>query len=213
MARSLMLPPPSTPDAHGPQPSIETILGDVRAIRIQKLGRPGVRKEMFKVTHAKKSMNPVRRRKMDEPRAQETYSSLFKLQDRKRESLKTECQEPIRGSLHYYPKRRIKRRSLGIVIHHPQALIVGDRETISAMESKIAYLMTKLPEMKERRREKKKKERERRKLRQQKRKYSSSMSPTVGWIRSEGDENDKSDKESEGDENGKSNKESKSDEE
>ncbi|KAH0734497.1 hypothetical protein KY285_010204 [Solanum tuberosum] len=77
----------------------------------------------------------------------------------------------------------------------------GDRETISAMESKIAYLNAELAAVAER--EKKREEREKKRLRQQRSDGSDQ----------EGDENDKSDKESEGDENGKSDKESEGDEE
>ncbi|KAG5614479.1 hypothetical protein H5410_014303 [Solanum commersonii] len=92
-----------------------------------------------------------------------------------------------------------------------------NRETISAMENKIAYLNAKLAAVAEREkkreeREKKERGRERRRLRQQR-----SIFPPCPAISDvfdqEGDENDKSDKESEGNENGKSDKESEGDEE
>ncbi|KAG5629784.1 hypothetical protein H5410_001501 [Solanum commersonii] len=110
----------------------------------------------------------------------------------------------------------------------------GDRETISAMESKIVYLNAELAAVVER--EKKREEREKKREEEiaaanevENKRYAvlqaqltflfesrNILSPNPGssdGSDQEGDENDKSDKESEGDENGKSDKESEGDEE
>ncbi|KAG5614773.1 hypothetical protein H5410_014597 [Solanum commersonii] len=77
----------------------------------------------------------------------------------------------------------------------------GDKETISAMESKIVYLNAELAAVAER--EKKREEKER--------KREEEIAATKKVENKSSDENNKFDKESEGDENGTSDKESESD--
>ncbi|KAG5581424.1 hypothetical protein H5410_052051 [Solanum commersonii] len=170
---------------------------------------------MFKVTHVKKSTNPTEEETWIEPRAQETYDMYIRISQEYRSTLPFENQdrpftqeeneniwkqsagEPIRGSTYGYPEKAYQKKKSWYCGSSSSSFDGGDKETISAMESKIAYLNAELAAVAERekKREEKERKRERRRLRQQ-------MSS---------DENDKSDKESEGDENGTSDKESESD--
>ncbi|KAG5610530.1 hypothetical protein H5410_021811 [Solanum commersonii] len=130
----------------------------------------------------------------------EFKSSLFKLRDRRTlHKKKTRIfgnrvfGEPIRGSSRP-SKKAIVRRSLGIVVHHPSSFDGGDRETISAMESKITYLNAELVQNE---REKKREKERRREMRRSAQNGGRNKSDESDQ---EGDENDKSDKESESDE-------------
>ncbi|KAG5584969.1 hypothetical protein H5410_045403 [Solanum commersonii] len=103
-------------------------------------------------------------------------------------------------------KRRIRRRSFGIVVHHPQALMVGIKRQ---------YLQWRREE-KERKREE-----EIAVAKEVEKKRYSALQAQLTFLFESGnillpcptssDENDKSYKESEGDENGTSDKESESD--
>ncbi|KAG5626217.1 hypothetical protein H5410_011435 [Solanum commersonii] len=127
---------------------------------------------MFKVTHVQESRTPREEERWIEPCAQETYSAG----------------EPIRGLVYDYPEKAYQKKKSWYCGSSSSSFDGGDRETISAMESKIAYLNAEFVAVAER--EKKKRRRERRRLQQQRSDESDQ----------EGDENDKSDKESEGDE-------------
>ncbi|KAH0686445.1 hypothetical protein KY284_016998 [Solanum tuberosum] len=155
-----------------------------RKERMEKeLGRPVAIAEMFKVTHIKKSTNPTEEERWIEPRAQETYEYRSTLplesQDRpftqeENENLwKQSAGESIRGSVYDYPKKAYQKKKSWYCGSSSSSFDGGDKETISAMESKIAYLNAELAAVAER---EKKRGREKRRLRQQKRKYSSSMS-------------------------------------
>ncbi|KAG5611514.1 hypothetical protein H5410_022795 [Solanum commersonii] len=110
--------------------------------------------------------------------------------------------EPIRGLVYGYLEKAYQKKKSWYCGSSSSSFDGGYRETISAMESKIAYLNAELAAVAER--ENKERRRERRRLRQQR---------SSDGCDQQGDENDKSDKESEGDENGKSDKESEGDEE
>ncbi|KAH0634839.1 hypothetical protein KY284_037625 [Solanum tuberosum] len=162
-----------------------------RKERVEKeLGRPVVVAEMFKVTHVKKSTNPTEEERWIEQRAQETYN----------------VGEPIRGSVYDYPEKAYQKKKSWYCGSSSSSFDGGDRETISAMESKIAYLNVELAVVAKR--GKKREEREKKREEKERKREEE-----IAAANEEGDENDKSDKESEGDENGKSDKESEGDEE
>ncbi|KAG5608374.1 hypothetical protein H5410_019655 [Solanum commersonii] len=112
-------------------------------------------------------------------------------------------------------KRRIKRRSLGIVVHHPQALMAGiERQYLQWRREK----------------ERRKREEEIAAAKEVENKRYAALQAQLTFLfesgnilppcsassdgsDQDGEENDKSDKESEGDENGKSDKESENNEE
>ncbi|KAH0713883.1 hypothetical protein KY290_008920 [Solanum tuberosum] len=120
-----------------------TISQVTRKERMEKeLGRPVPVEEMFKVTHVKKSMNPTEEERLIEPRAQETYSAG----------------ELIRGSVYGYPENAYQKKKSWYCGSSFSSFDGGDRETISAMESKIAYLNVELAAVAER--ENKREERE-----------------------------------------------------
>uniref|UniRef100_M1DIG2 Uncharacterized protein n=1 Tax=Solanum tuberosum TaxID=4113 RepID=M1DIG2_SOLTU len=142
--------------------------------------------------------------------------------------------EPIRGSVYGYPEKAYQKKKSWYCGSSSSSFDGGDRETISAMESKIAYLNAELAAVTER--EKKKEEREKKREEEiaaakevENKRYATLHAQLTFLFESgnilppcpassdgsdqEGDENDKSDKESEGDENGKSDKESEGDEE
>ncbi|KAH0698532.1 hypothetical protein KY284_012747 [Solanum tuberosum] len=142
--------------------------------------------------------------------------------------------EPIRGSVYGYPEKAYQKKKSWYCGSSSSSFDGGDRETISAMESKIAYLNAELATVAER--EKKREEKERKREEEivaakevENKRYAALQAQLTFLFESgnilppcpvnsdgsdqEGDENDKSYKESEGDENGKSDKESESDEE
>ncbi|KAG5581432.1 hypothetical protein H5410_052059 [Solanum commersonii] len=138
---------------------------------------------MFKVTHVKKSHEPhekkkdglshVLKRHMYIRISQEYRSTLpLESQDRpftqeENENLwKQSAGEPIRGSSTTIEKSIEKKKSW-YCGSSSLSFDGGDRETISAMESKIAYLNAELAAVAER--EKKERKRERRRLWQQRR--------------------------------------------
>ncbi|KAH0715270.1 hypothetical protein KY284_008175 [Solanum tuberosum] len=180
-----------------------------RKERMEKeLGRPVPVEEMFKVTHVNKSMNPTEEERWIEPRAQETYEyrSTLPLESRDRPFTQEENEnlwkqstgEPIRGSVYGYPEKAYQKKKSWYCGSSSSSFDGGDRETISAMESKIVYLNVELAVVAER--EKKREEREMRRLRQQRRNILPPCPASTDGSDQEGDENDKSDKESEGDE-------------
>ncbi|XP_049345727.1 uncharacterized protein LOC125810258 [Solanum verrucosum] len=134
----------------------------------KELGRPVAVPEMFKVTHVKKSTNPTEEERWIEPRAQETYEYRSTLplesQDRpftqeENENLwKQSAGEPIRGSVYDYPEKAYQKKKSWYCGSSSSSFDGGDRETISAMESKITYLNAELADVAER--EKKREERE-----------------------------------------------------
>ncbi|KAG5584617.1 hypothetical protein H5410_045051 [Solanum commersonii] len=168
-------------------------------------------KEMFKVTHVKKSMNPTEEERWIEPRAQETYEYRSTLplesQDRpftqeENENLwKQSVGEPIRSSIYGYSEKAYQKKKSWYCGSSSSSFDGRDKETISAMESKIAYLNAELAAVAER--EKKREEKERKREEQ--------IAAANEVENKSSDENDKSDKESEGDDNGTSDKESESD--
>ncbi|XP_049375787.1 uncharacterized protein LOC125840867 [Solanum verrucosum] len=172
-----------------------------RKERMEKeLGRPVAVPEMFKVTHVKKSMNPTEEERWIEPRAQETYDRYMRISQEYRSTLPLESQdrpftqeenenlwkqsagEPIRGSIYGYPEKAYQKKKSWYCGSSSSSFDGGDRETISAMESKITYLNAELAAVAER--EKKREEREKKREEEiavaneveNKRKYSSSMS-------------------------------------
>ncbi|KAH0642442.1 hypothetical protein KY285_033299 [Solanum tuberosum] len=208
-----------------------------RKERMEKeLGRPIPVEEMFKVTHVKKSMNLTKEERWIEQRAQETYDrisqeycSTLPLESRDRpftqeenENLwKQSAGEPIRGSVYGYPEKAYQKKKSWYCGSSSSSFDGGDRETISAMESKIAYLNAELLVVAER--EKKREERERKRGEEiatakevENKRYSALQAQLTFLFESgnihppcltssdgsdeEGDENDKFDKESEGDE-------------
>ncbi|KAK6779839.1 hypothetical protein RDI58_022023 [Solanum bulbocastanum] len=140
---------------------------------------------MFKVTHIKKSTNPTEEERWIEPRAQETYDKYIRISQEYRSTLPLESRdrpftqeenenlwkqsagEPIRGSVYGYREKAYQKKKSWYCGSSSSSFDGGDRETISAMESKIAYLNAELAAVAER--EKKREEREKRRLRQQKR--------------------------------------------
>ncbi|KAG5579639.1 hypothetical protein H5410_050266 [Solanum commersonii] len=112
----------------------------------------------------------------DRPFTQEENENLWK----------QSAGEPIRGSVYGYPEEAYQKKKSWYCGSPSSSFDGGDRETISTMESKIAYLNVELAAVAER--EKKREEREKRRLRRS------------DGSDQEGDENDKFDKESEGDE-------------
>ncbi|XP_049362767.1 uncharacterized protein LOC125827516 [Solanum verrucosum] len=191
-----------------------------RKERMEKeLGRPIAVAEMFKVTHVKKSTSPTEEERWIEPRAQETYDRYIRISQEYCSTLPLESQdkpftqeenenlwkqsagEPIRGSIYGYPEKAYQKKKSWYCGSSSSSFDGGDKETISAMESKIAYLNAELAVVAER--EKKREEKER------KREEEIAVANEVENKSS--DENDKSDKESKGDENGTSDKESESD--
>ncbi|WMV23710.1 hypothetical protein MTR67_017095 [Solanum verrucosum] len=148
-----------------------------RKERMEKeLGRPVAVPEMFKVTHVKKSANPIEEERWIEPRAQETYDRYIRISQEYRSTLPLESQdrpftqeenenlwkhsagEPIRGSVYSYPEKAYQKKKSWYCGSSSSSFDGGDRETISAMESKIAYLNAELTAVAER--EKKREERE-----------------------------------------------------
>jgi len=93
----------------------------------------------------------------DRPFTQEENENLWK----------QSAGEPIRGSVYGYPEKTYQKKKSWYCGSSSSSFDGGDRETISAMESKIAYLNVELAAVAER--EKKREERERRRLRQQRR--------------------------------------------
>ncbi|KAG5581907.1 hypothetical protein H5410_052534 [Solanum commersonii] len=104
--------------------------------------------------------------------------------------------EPIRGSVYGYPEKAYQKKKSWYCGSSPSSFDGGDRETISAMESKIAYLNAELAAVAKR--EKKREERE--KKREEEIAAAKEVENKSDQSDQEGDENDKSDKESEGDE-------------
>ncbi|KAH0632857.1 hypothetical protein KY284_035643 [Solanum tuberosum] len=148
-----------------------------RKERMEKeLGRPVAVPEMFKVTHVKKSTNPTKEERWIEPRAQETYDRYIRISQEYRSTLPLESQdrpftqeenenlwkqsagEPIRGSVYGYPEKAYQKKKSWYCGSSSSSFDGGDRETISAMESKITYLNAELAAVAER--EKKREERE-----------------------------------------------------
>jgi len=93
----------------------------------------------------------------DRPFTQEENENLWK----------QSAGEPIRGSVYGYPEKAYQKKKSWYCGSSSSSFDGGDRETISAMESKITYLNAELAAVAER--EKKREERERRRLRQQRR--------------------------------------------
>ncbi|KAL3356220.1 hypothetical protein AABB24_017085 [Solanum stoloniferum] len=152
-----------------------------RKERMEKeLGWPVAVAEMFKVTHVKKSTNPTEEERWIEPRAQETYDRYIRISQEYRSTLPLKSQdrpftqeenenlwkqsdgEPIRGSIYGYPKKAYQKKKSWYCGSSSSSFGGGDRETISAMESKIAYLNAELAAVakKEKKREKKERKRE-----------------------------------------------------
>ncbi|KAH0655552.1 hypothetical protein KY285_030434 [Solanum tuberosum] len=138
------------------------------------------------------------------------------------------------GSVYGYPEKAYQKKKSWYCGSSSSSFDGGDRETISAMESKIVYLNAELAVVAER--EKKREEREKKREEEiaaakkvENKRYATLQAQLTFLFESgnilppcsassdgsdqEGDENDKSDKKSEGDENGKSDKESEGDEE
>ncbi|KAG5632721.1 hypothetical protein H5410_004438 [Solanum commersonii] len=167
----------------------------------KELGRPIAIAEMFKDMYIRISQeccSTLPLESQDRPFTQEENENLWK----------QSASEPIRGSVYGYPEKVYQKKKSWYCGSSSSSVDGGDRETISAMESKIAYLNAELAvvakrEKKREEREKKREEKERRRLRQER---------SCDGSDQEGDENNKSDKESEGNENGKSDKESEGDE-
>ncbi|KAH0745606.1 hypothetical protein KY285_007263 [Solanum tuberosum] len=200
-----------------------------RKERMEKeLGRSVAVVEMFKVTHVKKSTNPTEEERWIEPRAQETYEYRSTLplesQDRpftqeENENLwKQSVSEPIRCSIYGYPEKAYQKKKSWYCGSSSSSFDGGDKETISAMESKIAYLNVELATVAEK--EKKREEEIAAANEVENKRYGALQARLTFLFESRNilppcpassDENDKSDKESEGDENGKSDKESGSD--
>ncbi|KAH0710867.1 hypothetical protein KY284_012294 [Solanum tuberosum] len=198
-----------------------------RKERMEKeLGRPVAVAEMFKEY---RSTLPLE--SQDRPFTQEENENLWK----------QSAGEPIRGSVYGYPEKTYQKKKSWYCGSSSSSFDGGDRETISAMESKIAYLNAELAAVAEREkkreeREKKREEKERTREEEiaaakevENKRYATLQAQLTFLFESgnilppcsassdgsdqEGDENDKFDKESEGDENGKSDKESEGDEE
>ncbi|KAG5592326.1 hypothetical protein H5410_042840 [Solanum commersonii] len=135
--------------------------------------------------------------------------------------------EPIRGLVYDYPEKAYQKKKSWYYGSSSSSFDGGDRETIYAMESKIVYLNAELAAVAER--EKKREEEIAAAKDVENKRYASLQAQLTFLFESgnilspclassdrsdqEGDENDKSDKESEGEENGKSDKESEGDEE
>ncbi|WMV24037.1 hypothetical protein MTR67_017422 [Solanum verrucosum] len=151
----------------------------------------------------------------DRPFTQEENKNLWKQSDG----------EPIRGSIYGYPEKAYQKKKSWYCGSSSSSFDGGDKETISAMESKIAYLNAELAVVAER--EKKREEKERKREEEiaaanevENKRYAALQAQLIFLFESgnilppcpaTSDENDKSDKESEGDENGKADKESESD--
>ncbi|KAH0685995.1 hypothetical protein KY284_016548 [Solanum tuberosum] len=206
---------------------------------------------MFKVTHVKKSTNPTEEERWIEPRAKETYEYRSNLplesQDRQltqeeNENLwKQSAGEPIRGPVYSLTKKAYQKKKPWYCGSSSSSFDGGDRETISAMEGKIAFLNAEIIVVadKEKNREESEKKREERQRKREEeiaaaneaenKRYATLQAQLTFLFESgkilppclgssdgsdqEGDENDMSDKESEGDENDKSDKESEGHEE
>ncbi|KAG5608370.1 hypothetical protein H5410_019651 [Solanum commersonii] len=192
----------------------------------KELGRPVPVEEMFKVTHVKKSMNPTEEERWIDPRAQETYVrtpfklnlfffSLIGIYEYLRNIVVLYLLRVGTDHLHKKKmrifgnrvlKRRIRRRkSLDIVVHHPQASMAGIERQ---------YLRWRREE--ERQRERKRDEEIAAANKVENKRYAALQAQLTFLFESgnifppcpansdgsdqEGDENDKFDKESEGDE-------------
>ncbi|KAK6786201.1 hypothetical protein RDI58_014726 [Solanum bulbocastanum] len=117
---------------------------------------------MFKVTHIKKSTNPTEEERWIEPRAQETYDKYIRISQEYRSTLPLESRdrpftqeenenlwkqsagEPIRGSVYGYRENTYQKKKSWYCGSSSSSFDGGDRETISARESKIAYLNAEL---------------------------------------------------------------------
>ncbi|WMV38448.1 hypothetical protein MTR67_031833 [Solanum verrucosum] len=214
-----------------------TISQVTRKERMEKeLGRPVAVPEMFKVTHIKKSTNPTEEERWIEPRAQETYDRYIRISQEYRSTLPLKSQdrpftqeenenlwkqsagEPIRGSVYRYPEKAYQKKKSWYCGSSSSSSDGGDRETITAMESKIAYLNVEHAVVAER--EKKREEREKKRDEEiatakevENKRYAALQAQLTFLFESgnilppcpassdgsdqEGDENDKSDKESE----------------
>ncbi|KAG5570496.1 hypothetical protein H5410_060262 [Solanum commersonii] len=209
----------------------------------KELGRPVA--EMFKVTHVKKSVNLTEEERWIEPHAQETYDRYIRISQEYRNTLPLESQdrpftqketenlwkqsagEPIRGSVYSYPEKAYQKKKSWYCGSSSSSLDGGDRETISSMESKIAYLNAELAAREEKKRKRDEKIVVAKEV--ENKRYAALQAQLTFLFKSEnilppcstssdgsdqeGDENDKSNKESEGDENDKFDKESEGDEE
>ncbi|KAH0650702.1 hypothetical protein KY284_030614 [Solanum tuberosum] len=146
-----------------------------RKERMEKeLGRPVAVPEMFKVTHVKKVRTP-QKKKDGLSHVLKRHISLFKLQDRYirisqeyRSTLPLESQdrpftqeenenlwkqsagESIRGSVYGYPEKAYQKKKSWYCGSSSSSFDGGDREIISAMESKITYLNAELAAVAER---------------------------------------------------------------
>ncbi|TMW88073.1 hypothetical protein EJD97_019067 [Solanum chilense] len=156
----------------------------------KELGRPVDVEKMFKVTHVKKSTNPEEEERWIEPR------------------------EPIKGSVYGYPEKTYQKKQGWYCGSSSSSVDGGDKETISAMESKIAFLITELAVVAYRKR---KREVEIAASKEAKNKRYATLQAQLTFlfesgnilppcpassddgVDQEGDENDKGDKESDGD--------------
>ncbi|KAH0716819.1 hypothetical protein KY285_012850 [Solanum tuberosum] len=115
---------------------------------------------MFKVTHVKKSTNPTKEERWIEPRAKrhmyirisQEYRSTLPLESQDRPFTQEENEnlwkqsvgEPIRGLIYGYPEKAYQKKKSWYCGSSSSSFDGGDKETISAMESKIAYLNAEL---------------------------------------------------------------------
>ncbi|KAH0637996.1 hypothetical protein KY290_036861 [Solanum tuberosum] len=192
-----------------------------RKERMEKeLGRPVVVAEMFKDRYIRISQeyhSTLPLESQDRPFTQEENENLWK----------QSAGEPIRGSIYGYPEKAYQKKKSWYCGSSSSSFDGGDKETISAMESKIAYLNAELAAVAERENKREEKERKREEeiaaAKEVENKRYAALQAQLTFLFESGnilppypassDENDKSDKESEGDENGTSNKESESDKE
>ncbi|KAH0714818.1 hypothetical protein KY284_007723 [Solanum tuberosum] len=173
----------------------------------KELGRPIAVPEMFKdryirISQEYRSTLPLE--SQDRPFTQEENENLWK----------QSAGEPIRGSVYGYPEKAYQKKKSWYCGSSSSSFDGGDRETISAMESKIAYLNVELAAVAER--EKKREEEIAAAKEVENKRYATLQAQLTFLFESgnilppcpassdgsdqEGDENDKSDKESEGDE-------------
>ncbi|KAH0633469.1 hypothetical protein KY284_036255 [Solanum tuberosum] len=152
------------------------------------------RDRYIRISQEYRSTLPLESR--DRPFTQEENENLWK----------QSAGEPIRGSLYGYPEKVYQKKKSWYCGSSSSSFDGGDRETISAMESKIAYLNVELAAVVER--EKKREEREKKREEEiaatkeveNKRNILPPCPASSDGSDQEGDENDKSDKESEGNE-------------
>ncbi|KAG5609015.1 hypothetical protein H5410_020296 [Solanum commersonii] len=164
-------------------------------------------REMFKdryirISQEYRSTLPLE--SQDRPFTQEENENLWK----------QSAGEPIRGSVYGYPEKAYQKKKSWYCGSSSSSFNGGDRETISAMESKIAYLNAELTAVVER--EKKREEEIAAAKEVENKRYAALQAQLTFLFESgnilspcpassdesdqEGDENDKSDKETEGDE-------------